>query len=105
MNIISNEIQTKKDEIATRMFLKGQKTIDLDIAKVQMKTTKSVKIFDKPGLIDFLRNIENGIEEGVKTFALPFVRKLVDTKVISSKIATFEENRTVYITATEPDKT
>ncbi|MCK5609035.1 hypothetical protein KAR91_44585 [Candidatus Pacearchaeota archaeon] len=98
ISFMMEKIQEVKEEIAEEMTEIEEKTIDLDIAKVQMKTTKSVKVLDKKALIDTLANLKGGLEKGVKTFALSYIRKLMEVdEELLEDIAAFEEKNTVYI--------
>lgn len=99
-------IEDAKEIILEEMLKEpDKKTINLDIAKVQMKTTKSVKVLDKVALVDALDGIKGGIENGIKTFALPYIRKLMEVEdAIPENIATFEEKRKVHITKKQEEK-
>ncbi len=96
---IMKEIQSKKDEITGLMTDADKKTVELDIATVQLRVTKSVKILNKVGLVKALVNVNDGIENGIKSFALPHIRKLMEVGVVTSVLAEFEETRRVKITA------
>ena len=96
----NREIIQHAEELILEEMIKepDKKTIDFDIAKVQMKTTKSVKVLDKKALVDALTNMKGGIEKGVKTFALPYIRKLMEVdEELLEDIAAFDEKHSIYV--------
>ncbi len=93
----TKDMQDKRNEIAVIMSLTAKKTVELDIAKVEMRTTKSVKILNKVGLVTALMKIDGGIEEGVKSFALKHIGGLVKAKALNKDLVGFEETKRVYI--------
>ncbi|MFV2041495.1 MAG: hypothetical protein ACC644_05835 [Candidatus Hydrothermarchaeales archaeon] len=99
---IEKEISDKKAEIASIMTAEEKKTVDLESATVKLRVTKSVQILDKVGLVAELSKIKDGVEKGVKAFALPHIRKLMEVGVVDEGLAMFSENRGISITPKEP---
>lgn len=101
MKPIHAKIAESKLAIAELMTTAEEKTVDLFIATVTMKTTKSVTIKDNVGLVAELVKIKDGVEKGVKAFTLPHIRKLMDVGIVDPKLAEYTEKQTVYIKAKE----
>lgn len=97
------DIQSKESELIEFMTSHKEKTIKLDQATVKIRTTKSVKILDKVELVRTLAKIPNGIEKGIKTFALLHIRKLMETDAIPPELADFEESTKVDIIENKGD--
>ena len=96
---MTDEIKARKEYLGSILLKDGKKTVELDIAKVQMKTTKSVQVLNKTGLVDILAKMNGGIDNGIKAFNLPYLRKAMELDdAVPEDIATFELNRKVHVT-------
>lgn len=102
LSCLTAEIESLKGMVVVMLRADDKKTVDLDTAKVQMKTTKSVKVLDKAGLVGILAKIKGGIENGVKTFDMKYLRKAMELEdAVPNDVATFEEKYNVYVTRAE----
>lgn len=72
------------------------KTFKCDAGSATIRTTKSLKIKDKKGLINLLQKIDK-LAETIKTWDLTYLRKLADVKLIEEDIVEYEEKQNVVI--------
>ena len=63
---------------------------------VDLKTTKSTVVKDKSRLTDILVKNDK-VEEGVKSFSLSFVRKLVDIGLVPDDVASLVPTKRAYV--------
>ena len=72
------------------------KTYKCDAGTATLKITKALKIADKEKLISTLLNIEK-LPEAVRSWNLPYLRKLKEADIIEDAVAYFEEYQNVVI--------
>jgi hypothetical protein len=72
------------------------KTYECDLGSATLRTTKSLNIVDKKGLIDALLKLEK-LPEAIRTWNLSYLRKLKDVDMIEDKVAYYDEHQNVII--------
>jgi len=74
----------------------SDKTYKCDLGSATVRTTKSLKIIDKKGLITVLLSIAK-LPEAIRTWNLSYLRKLKDVDMIEDAIASYDEHQNVVI--------
>ena len=72
------------------------KTYECDVGTATVRTTKSLNIIDKKGLIQILGAIGK-LPEAIRSWHLSYLRKLKDVDMIEDEIASYEEHQNVVI--------
>ena len=72
------------------------KTYECDRGTATVRTTKSLKVVDKEGLIAVLLSITK-LPEAIRSWNLSYLRKLKDVDMINDAIAHYEEHQNVVI--------
>jgi len=73
-----------------------EKTYICPAGSATVRTTKSLKVQDKIGLIRTLLGIEK-LPEAIRSWNLSYLRKLKDVALISDMVAIYEEHQNVVI--------
>jgi len=73
-----------------------EKTYKCEAGTATVRTTKSLKIQDKKGLVQTLMGIGK-LPEAIRSWNLSYLRKLKDVDMISDMVATYEEHQNVVI--------
>jgi len=72
------------------------KTYECDGGLATIRTTKSLNIIDKKGLISVLLSISK-LPEAIRSWNLSYLRKLKDVDMIEDAIADYDEHQNVVI--------
>ena len=74
----------------------ADKTCDYEIGSATIRTTKSLKVIDKKGLIQTLVGLGK-LPEAIRSWNLSYLRKLKDVELIADTVAAYEEHQNVVI--------
>ena len=92
---IDNALATIRETLITTWDI-TDKTYECDAGTATVRTTKSLNIVDKKGLIAVLLSITK-LPEAIRSWNLSYLRKLKDVDMIEDKIAHYEEHQNVVI--------
>jgi hypothetical protein len=79
------------------------KTFECAVGTATLRTTKSLHIWNKEKLIDFLVTI-NKLSNFIKSFEITKLRKIKDAGMLEDEIATYDEKKNVAIKITEVEQ-
>ena len=88
----------RREELLTgfKNLYDGTKKRQFGLLMLSYRITKSVKVLKPVSVVETLLKI-NKVEEGVKSFSLPFLRKLADADVLPGDVVKLEEKVNVNV--------
>lgn len=96
---INAEIEVVRTTLQTKWDI-TEKTFDCNAGRATIRTTKSIVITDKGGLLDRLTELFGDRRKAyacIRTFDLPAIRKYMDVDLIAGHIAHYDEKKNVII--------
>ena len=91
-----------KAELVDRWYSED-KTFECAAGTATLRTTKSLHIWNKEKLIDFLVTI-NKLSNFIKSFEITKLRKIKDAGMLENEIATYDEKKSIAIKITEAEQ-
>ena len=88
-----------KEELASNWDTED-KTFKCDAGTATLRTTRSLHIYDKKRLIDFLTTLGK-LPEFIKTYEIAKLRKIKEAGLLDDSIANWDETKTVVIKGVE----
>ena len=94
----------RKEELLTgfKSLYEGTKKKQFGLLMLSYRITKSVKVLKPVSVVETLLKI-NKVEEGVKSFSLLFLRKLVDANVFLEDVVKLEEKVNIKVDEVKND--
>jgi ASC-1-like (ASCH) protein len=93
------QMQYLKEELVER-WDSDDKSFKCEAGSVTMKTTQSLNIKDKKGLISKLQQLDK-LTECIKGWDIRYLRKLVNVGLFDDSIVSYDEKRNVVIAGTK----